>query len=167
MIRHAAAAATLAVAIALGGCGGDNPDTVPSFEAVDTATGSAVTPADLRGQPALLAAWATWCVPCERELPALEAAKPDIEAAGVRVVAVNVDAAGVDDADVAAMLDRLAPSLESWRDDTSAILTAYEATFMPFSVLIDADGRVQERWLGSLDPDSAAFRDAIAGVASR
>lgn len=115
-IRRAATAAILVVAIALGGCGGDSPDTVPSFEAVDTATGSAVTPADLRGQPALLAAWATWCVPCERELPALDA--------------------------------------------------AYEATFMPFSVLIDAEGRVQERWLGSLDPDGDRFRVAIAEVAS-
>ena len=163
MGRRVRRAAAVVVAIALGGCGGDNPEAVPSFEAVDTVTGAAVTPADLRGQPALLAAWATWCVPCERELPALEAALPEIEAAGVRVVAVNVDVPSVDGDTVDEMLERLAPSLESWRDDSSEILAAYEGTFMPFSVLIDEDGEVVERWMGALDPGSDDFMATIGG----
>ena len=157
------AVAVLAVTAACGACG-DDTGPAPEFEAVDLVTGEEVSSSDLAGQPALLATFATWCVPCERELPLLEAALPEIEAAGVRVVAVNVDGSGVGDDDVVEMIERLAPSVPAWRDDRSSILRAYEATFMPFSVLIDADGRVVETWNGSLDPTTDEFREAIAGA---
>jgi thiol-disulfide isomerase/thioredoxin len=124
-----------------------------SFSAVDLATGDERSVDDVRGAPTLLAGWATWCVPCERELPELEAALPELTAAGVQVVAVNVDASGVDESDVLAMIERLAPSLESWRDVDSTLLGAYESFLMPFSVLLDADGDVVRTWNGALDPD--------------
>lgn len=157
------AAAVLAVLAATSACG-DDGGASPAFDAVDMATGDEVSSNELQGRPTLLAAFATWCAPCERELPLLEEALPEIEAAGVRVVAVNVDAPGVGDDEVAAMIERLAPSLAVWRDDESAILMAYEATFMPFSVLIDADGSVVQSWSGALDPTSDDFRDAIAAA---
>lgn len=150
----------LIVVAALGGCGDDGRVT-PEFEAVDLATGAAVSSGELRGQTTLLATFATWCAPCERELPELEAALPDIEAAGVRVIAVNVDAAGVPASEVEAMIGRLAPSVEVWRDDRSEILAAYGATFMPYSVVIDADGDVVRDWNGSLDPTGDEFLAAI------
>lgn len=139
------------VALVLAACGGGDGDA--GFRAVDLVTGEERSAADVRGSPALLAGWATWCVPCERELPALEEALPELERAGIRVVAVNVDAAGVDQADVDAMIERLAPSLESWRDSDSTLLGAYESFVMPFSVLLDADGDVIRTWNGALDPD--------------
>lgn len=142
--RLAAVAAFVVV-----GCGGEGGMT---FTAVDLDTGDVRSAADVRGTPTLLAGWATWCVPCERELPALEAALPELDAAGVRVVAVNVDTDGVAEDDVVAMLDRLAPSLESWRDADSTLLGAYESFLMPFSVLLDADGDVVRTWNGALDP---------------
>lgn len=139
------------VALATAACGGGDGAGI-GFRAVDLATGEARSAEDVRGAPALLAGWATWCVPCERELPALEAALPELEDAGIRVVAVNVDASGVDESDVLAMIDRLAPSLESWRDEDSTMLGAYESFLMPFSVLLDADGDVVRTWNGALDP---------------
>ena len=153
--RCPAVVALVVVAAVLGGCGGDDPAVAPSFGAVEMSTGAEVGPETVRGVPTLLAAWATWCPPCERELPELEAALPRFEAAGVGLVAVNVDAPTVEEDDVVAMLDRLAPSLDAWRDDDSSILTAFESTFMPFSALIDAEGRVIHTWNGAVDPDEA------------
>jgi thiol-disulfide isomerase/thioredoxin len=144
-------AAVLAVVVVAVGCGGDGPGT--TFTAVDPASGAPRSVDDVRGAPTLLAGWATWCVPCERELPALEAALADLTAAGVRVVAVNVDGPTADEADVAAMIERLAPSLEVWRDEGSSLLGAYDGFLMPFSVLLDADGEPIRTWAGSLDPD--------------
>lgn len=142
-----AASAVLAFAA---GCSDDGS---VAFTAVDLDSGAERSVDDVRGETTLLAGWATWCVPCERELPELEESLPELEAAGVRVVAVNVDASGVAEADVVAMIDRLAPSLESWRDEDGTLLGAYESFLMPFSVLLDADGDVVRTWNGALDPD--------------
>lgn len=131
------------------------------FTAVDLDSGAARSADDVRGAPTLFAGWATWCVPCERELPALEAALPELNAAGVRVVAVNVDASGVAESDVRAMIERLAPSLESWRDSDGTLLGAYSSFLMPFSVLLDADGDVVRTWNGMLDPGEIV--PALAG----
>lgn len=143
--------AGLGVVVALTvACGGD--DGGMEFTAVDLATGEERSVDDVHGSATLLAGWATWCVPCERELPALEAALPELEAGGVRVVAVNVDTARVAEGDVRAMIERLAPSLEAWRDEDSSLLGAYDSFLMPFSVLLDADGDVIRSWNGALDP---------------
>ncbi|MCW2275757.1 redoxin family protein [Rhodoblastus acidophilus] len=49
------------------------------------------TLASFRGKPILLNAWATWCVPCREEMPALDRLQGAVE--GVTVVALNVDTA--------------------------------------------------------------------------
>lgn len=151
MITRAGRVLAVVVLASTASCGSGD-DAGAGFRAVDLATGQERSAEDVSGAPALLAGWATWCVPCERELPALEAALPELEDAGIRVVAVNVDASGVDESDVRAMIDRLAPSLESWRDEDSTMLGAYESFLMPFSVLLDADGDVVRTWNGALDP---------------
>jgi len=47
--------------------------------------------ADWRGRTVLLNLWATWCVPCRREMPALDALQARLGAPDFEVVAVNID----------------------------------------------------------------------------
>jgi thiol-disulfide isomerase/thioredoxin len=47
--------------------------------------------ADWRGRTVLLNLWATWCVPCRKEMPALDALQAKLGASGFEVVAVNID----------------------------------------------------------------------------
>ena len=47
--------------------------------------------ADWRGRTVLLNLWATWCVPCRKEMPALEALEGKLGGPGFEVVAVNID----------------------------------------------------------------------------
>jgi thiol-disulfide isomerase/thioredoxin len=47
--------------------------------------------ADWRGRTVLLNLWATWCVPCRREMPALDALQAKLGGPKFQVVAVNVD----------------------------------------------------------------------------
>jgi thiol-disulfide isomerase/thioredoxin len=55
------------------------------------ATGAERHLSDWRGRTVLLNLWATWCVPCRKEMPALEALEGKLGGPGFEVVAVNID----------------------------------------------------------------------------
>jgi len=66
------------------------PFRVPDLAFKD-ATGADKTLADWRGRTVLLNLWATWCVPCRREMPALDALQAKLGGPKFEVVAVNID----------------------------------------------------------------------------
>jgi len=53
--------------------------------------GTARSLADWRGRVVLFNLWATWCVPCRKEMPSLDALQAKLGGPGFAVVAVNVD----------------------------------------------------------------------------
>jgi len=55
------------------------------------AVGADKTLADWRGRTVLLNLWATWCVPCRKEMPALDALEGKLGSPDFQVVAVNID----------------------------------------------------------------------------
>ena len=55
------------------------------------ATGAERHISDWRGRTVLLNLWATWCVPCRKEMPALEALESKLGGPGFEVLAVNID----------------------------------------------------------------------------
>lgn len=55
------------------------------------ASGKPVTLADWRGKTVLLNLWATWCVPCRKEMPALDVLEQRIGGPNFQVVAINID----------------------------------------------------------------------------
>ncbi|HEX5778926.1 MAG TPA: TlpA disulfide reductase family protein [Xanthobacteraceae bacterium] len=55
------------------------------------AEGRPVTLADFRGKVTLLNLWATWCVPCRKEMPALDALEGKLGGADFAVLAINLD----------------------------------------------------------------------------
>lgn len=65
-------------------------DPAPNFT-MRTLDGSKVTLADLRGQVIVLNFWATWCGPCKRELPVLDAFYRAAQPHGLRVFAVTTE----------------------------------------------------------------------------
>jgi thiol-disulfide isomerase/thioredoxin len=54
-------------------------------------TGARKTLADWRGRTVLFNLWATWCVPCRKEMPALDALQAKLGGPAFEVVAVNID----------------------------------------------------------------------------
>jgi len=60
------------------------------------AAGQPKSLADWRGRTVLLNLWATWCVPCRREMPALDALQDKLGAPDFEVVAVNIDTRNLD-----------------------------------------------------------------------
>ncbi len=101
-------------------------------------------PAPARGAVTLLDFWASWCAPCLVELPHLQEIHARLEDRGLRVVAVNVD----DPTPV--LLDTvgdLGLDVELARP-TDALQAIARPRSLPTLLLVDAEGRIRERWDG-------------------
>lgn len=67
-----------------------SPQLLPELAFLDEA-GQRKTLADWRGRLVLFNLWATWCVPCRKEMPALDALQAKLGGPDFQVVAVNID----------------------------------------------------------------------------
>jgi thiol-disulfide isomerase/thioredoxin len=64
------------------------PPPVVTFQGTD---GKPLTLADFKGRAVLVNLWATWCVPCRQEMPALDKLQAQFGGGNFEVVAINVD----------------------------------------------------------------------------
>jgi thiol-disulfide isomerase/thioredoxin len=111
--------------------------------AFQDAQGKPLTLEHWRGRTVLLNLWATWCVPCRKEMPALDALQSRLGGPGFEVVAVNIDTrdpdkpkAWLDEVGVAKLAYYADPSAKTFQD-----LKAVGRAFgMPTTLLIDAQG---------------------------
>jgi peroxiredoxin len=129
----------------------------------------AKTIADYRGQVVLLNLWATWCGPCEWEMPAIEALHRDFSPHGLKVVAVAVDDPGFEQR-VRDFVARKGLTFEILSEGSGKIEADYEARGIPATYLIGRDGLIRKRVAGASDWNSAANRALVAqllGVAAK
>jgi len=103
-----------------------------------TTDGRTVRLADLRGRPVVLNFFASWCRPCEEEMPALEALARD---GRVGVVGVTYRDSP---ADARAFVKRLGVTFPTLIDDdtASAVARAYGVRSPPMTFFIDSRGRI-------------------------
>lgn len=122
--------------------------------------GATTTLAAFKGKPVLLNLWATWCVPCVREMPALEALAKR-EGDRLAVVTVSQDMQGrkiVDDYFKAHGFATLKP----WLDKDNGLMLALREGALPVSVLYDADGKEVWRVQGDMDWSGAKAKALLA-----
>jgi cytochrome c biogenesis protein CcmG, thiol:disulfide interchange protein DsbE len=125
----------------------------PAF-AAPTLSGDSLVLADLRGQPVLLNLWATWCIPCRKEVPELQALHEKHAARGLIVVGVSVDDGSADDA-VRDFVKEFGLTYTILRDPTQSVYAAFFVPGVPATFLIDRTGKVAWRLMGpfrSSDP---------------
>lgn len=132
-------AATLLAACTRGSETGLNPgDLAPDFS-VTNLLGESVKLSDFRGRPVLLNFWASWCVPCEAEMPAFEKIYSDFKDRGFVIVAVAVD----DSLDqIQAFQGRYKLSFPILIDKAGVTKRLYKYSGFPESFLIDKEGRL-------------------------
>jgi len=112
------------------------------------------------GEPVtLLHVWATWCGPCQKEFPEIEAIQREFGPRGLRIVAVSVDEG--DDDPVRAFAREKGATFEIGRDPDGSVRRLYQGMGVPESYLISADGRLLARQFGAIPEGAAAMRAAI------
>jgi thiol-disulfide isomerase/thioredoxin len=107
------------------------------------ASGADKTLADWRGRTVLLNLWATWCVPCRKEMPALDALQARLGGPDFDVVAVNIDTRDTDKPK-AWLKDTGIGKLGYYADNSAKVFqdlkAAGKAFGMPTTLLVDPNG---------------------------
>lgn len=111
--------------------------------------GGIIRLADLRGQVVLLNFWATWCVPCRAEMPALEALYQRYKDTGLEVLAVNMDTLST--ASVEAFVQEVRVTFPIVLDPAWSTARLYQVRGLPTTYLIDRAGNVVVREVGERD----------------
>jgi thiol-disulfide isomerase/thioredoxin len=108
------------------------------------------TLADYKGEVVLLNFWASWCPPCIKELPTLEALAVRDGKKGLRVLAMSMDAQPFKVIQTFAKKHG-ANTLTLANDDSGKLFAAMKSRGLPLTYLIGRDGRVLARYEGATD----------------
>ena len=123
------------------------PMDAPDLEVV-TLGGDTVRLAGLRGSVVLVNFWATWCAPCLREMPALQAVWDEYRDRGLVVIGLSVDDGPVTDF-VARMRDDGVRYPLAFSPPGAQRAFGHSGT-LPTTILIDRDGRIVRHEEGAL-----------------
>jgi len=127
----------------------------PDFTLPDPG-GNPVSLSEWRGRPVLINFWATWCGPCEVEMPTIQAAYEKHQADGLIVLAVAVE----DNADdVRRFFDSYGLTFQPVLDDGTTA-RSYAVFGLPTSFFVDAEGQIVATHTGVLT--ARALEDYLA-----
>jgi thiol-disulfide isomerase/thioredoxin len=108
----------------------------------------------LAGRVVLVNFWATWCEPCEREMPAMERLYRALPHDEFELLAVAIDE-DVDDVDE--FLSRYELSFPILLDLDQTVYAEYQTMGVPESLLVDRQGRIVERYVGPREWDAPEY----------
>lgn len=135
---------------------------VPDVQVRDL-QGKPVSLSDFRGRVVVLNLWATWCVPCREEMPALDRLQAAFPPERVRVLALSVDRGG--DEKVTRFLEELGiEHLLVLRDPDMRTLRTLAAPGLPATLIVDRQGREVLRRFGIYAWDGADVKALLSGL---
>ena len=105
--------------------------------------------------------WATWCEPCEREMPAMERLYALLPRSEFELVAIAIDET---ESDVEAFQAEYGLSFPILFDADQSTYRAYQTMGVPETLLIGRDGRIIERYVGPREWDEPAYVERIRQV---
>ena len=131
--------------------------------------GAPKTLADFRGKTVLLNLWATWCIPCRKEMPALDRLQAALGGPDFQVVAVNVDTARLD-RPKQFLAEVGATHLPFYADPSADILQSLRQNGpvlgLPTTILVDRNGCTLATLAGPADWSSEDAKRVIAAARS-
>jgi len=119
----------------------------PDYRTVRLGTQDSVSvQQEAKGQVTLVNIWATWCIPCRAEMPAMEKLYRELGPKGLRILAVSIDDG--DAKDVRSFVDELGLTFEILHDASGDIQRIYQTTGVPESFLLDRNGVIVKKVIG-------------------
>lgn len=158
--------AVLGSLLAVAACDTENLPRAPEVGAAaplysaTTLAGEAISLGDLEGDVVLLNVWATWCLPCQEEIPALQRLHETYSGQGLRIVGVSVDARG-EERNVKDFVDSFGVTYDIWLDPAEQVISTFRVIGVPNTYLIDREGRVVWKHIGPVLDDDPAL---LAGI---
>jgi len=110
---------------------------------------------DLRGKVVFLNFWATWCIPCRQEMPAMEKLHREFKGQGFEVVAVNFREG---EGEIREFLQELGLTFTVLLDKDGKVSEEYGVWSLPLSYFIDRKGAFMGKAVGSREWDSQVAR---------
>lgn len=139
----------------------------PEFVAVDL-EGVEQTLDDFHGKVVLINIWATWCPPCQQEMPSMQRLREAVLDDDFAILAVSVDAPlgerdvfGREGGNLAVFAETMGLTFRILHDPSGKIQELYQTTGVPESFVVDRDGVIFKKVAGPTEWDAPAHVDLI------
>lgn len=117
--------------------------------------GEQVTLSELRGKRVVLNFWATWCPPCEAEMPHMQKYYDQYrDEDNVEIVGVNLTYAKEKVERVEQFLTSYGITFPIVLAPDDSVPNQYQVITIPSTFMIDAEGKIQKKIVGPLDLDT-------------
>ncbi len=132
-------------------------DTAPDFE-ITADNGKVMTRGNFGGKILVLNFWATWCLPCIKEIPSLHEMQEKFKDKGLVVLAVSVDK---NEKSYRDFLKRAGVGFTTARDPEANISAEYGTFKYPETYVIDGAGKVVAKYIADQDWTSPRILEQI------
>jgi peroxiredoxin len=146
-----------AVLLAGGVFAADANGPAPAFTLASLA-GPQAALSQYKGQVVMVNFWATWCGPCQQEMPLLDQMYKKYKPMGFTLIGISVDKT---DAPVKDLMTRKPVSFPVLLDPANQVSKAYHVDEMPSSVIIDRKGEIRYIHRGYRPGDENEYQDRI------
>jgi peroxiredoxin len=133
----------------------------PPFSLMDT-HGKTVSLNDFRGKVLVINFWATWCPSCRKEMPALNRGAAWLKKYDIELIAINV---GEKKNRVTDYLEKEPVDFPILLDLDTEVSTRWDAMRLPITYVVDQEGRIVYRALGSREWDQPELLVPIRALA--
>jgi len=120
--------------------------TAPDFT-LDLLDGGQLTLSELRGHPVVLNLWASWCLPCRSEMPAIERVHQRYKDEGLIVVGLNLTSQD-SESDARAFVQELGLTFPIVLDRDGSVSVRYQLLGLPTTYFIDQSGIIRSVVVG-------------------
>lgn len=121
-------------------------------------SGRTLRVADLKGKVVLLDFWASWCIPCRRSFPEVDALHRELESKGLVVIAVNVDE---QQKNAYTFLEKFPHTMTIAFDPKGTVAQAFNLQAMPSTMIVDRAGHIRFTHQGYTEKTIGQFRTEV------
>jgi len=138
-----------------------NQRTEPHEFTLEMLSGGIASLSDFKGRVVILNFWATWCPPCRAEMPSMEKLYQRFSEQGLEILAVDI---GESKSTVSRFIMNNKYTFPVLLDADNKVSNAYGIEAIPTSFILDRDGKIIARVVGSISwdtPQAIAAFDAL------